>query len=155
MLSEKILSSRILSDIRLVIAHEDDIAFAGKIISSNMACYYQGYALKWNFDKFIANWCELENYIIKDGFMSVGLISLSFDMDTIYIQDIQITPMYQCKGIGTWGLKLVEEMAVERGFAILRLRVFKSKPTRKLYQRIGYNVVIEEENSLGMETILD
>ena len=63
--------------------------------------------------------------------------------------------MYQYKGIGTWGLKLVEEMAVERGFAILRLRVFKSKPTRKLYQRIGYNVVIEEENSLGMEKILD
>jgi ribosomal protein S18 acetylase RimI-like enzyme len=80
----------------------------------------------------------------------VGLLKVARDgLDWELIQ-IQLRPSFQGQGLGE---KLVEEIITEakRAGASLRLSVLASNPARRLYERLGFSVVMEKPHAFEMQ----
>ncbi|MFL6566343.1 MAG: GNAT family N-acetyltransferase [Burkholderiales bacterium] len=77
--------------------------------------------------------------IVQCGDEDVGAISVERHAEFIQLSQLYILPQHQNKGIGT---SLVRELASEarNSRRPLRLRVLKSNPARRLYERLGFQV---------------
>jgi len=77
--------------------------------------------------------------IIRLGGEEIGAISVERHRDFIQLSQLYILPQHQRKGIGT---SLVRELASEARSSPkpLRLRVLKTNPARRLYERLGFQV---------------
>jgi ribosomal protein S18 acetylase RimI-like enzyme len=72
----------------------------------------------------------------------------------LYIHTIQLVSSYRNKGYGTFLLQQIEEIARAKNLLRIRLSVFKEIPAQRLYRRLGYQVLEEDEYFIRMENIL-
>ena len=80
---------------------------------------------------------------------TVGFFAVRDEPDHLYVQTIQLVPAACGQGIGTRVMHHIAELAGERP---VRLRVFPSNTgARRLYERLGYRLVGEEDDSLILE----
>ena len=99
----------------------------------------------------IAETIAAKNYsIIQCGGEDIGAISVERHPDFIKLSQLFILPRHQNKGIGT---SLVRKLALEARQAgmPLRLRVLKSNPARRLYERLGFRVSSTTPERVYME----
>jgi ribosomal protein S18 acetylase RimI-like enzyme len=80
--------------------------------------------------------------IVLVGDEAVGLLKVSRDGGDWYVHQIQLKPLWQGQGLGTWLIQSVIDDARTAG-ASLRLDVLKANPARRLYERLGF-IVVEE-----------
>lgn len=87
--------------------------------------------------------------IILQGTRPVGLLKVARDASDWELMQIQLIPELQGHGIGS---ELIGSLALEaeQAGASLRLWVLNGNPARRLYQRMGFTVVGENEHALEM-----
>ena len=68
---------------------------------------------------------------------------------------ISVLPEHRGQGIGTEMLSYLFELLIERGYKQTSLSVQKANPAARLYQRIGYKIIRENEEDYVMLKDLD
>lgn len=132
-------------------ATAEDIAFARQLTCINMLPYYLHHDLLWQDEAFDLAWIIRQNWIICREGQALGFVSLSRDARALYIRELQIAEAFRGQGAGTWAIGQVWDMVMQERRPALRLTVFKNNPARVLYERMGLQVVGEDECFLRME----
>jgi len=82
--------------------------------------------------------------IIKLDDKDVGILEVEEKEDELYLEEIQILPEFQGKGLGTRIIRNLILRANKKGKS-LKLRVLKINPAKKLYERLGFSIVGDTE----------
>ncbi len=90
--------------------------------------------------------------IIEIDGQPVGLVKLTQDGITWTLEQFQILPEHQGRGLGTTVLKAVIADA-RASDALLRLNVLKQNAAARLYARLGFRTLAESANSYKMTFI--
>jgi ribosomal protein S18 acetylase RimI-like enzyme len=87
--------------------------------------------------------------IVKSDNQDIGMFKVKRNFGKWEIIQIQLLPNYQHIGIGT---KLIQNLLVEASQqdAAVFLSVLKVNPAKRLYERLGFEVVQEKEKSYTM-----
>lgn len=80
----------------------------------------------------------------------VGAIQIQDKKSEIFIAKIEISPKFQNQGIGTTILEKIIE-TLQRTEKPVRLQVLKVNPAKKLYKRLGFETVRENETHFIMK----
>ncbi|MCL6701471.1 GNAT family N-acetyltransferase [Pseudomonas sp. T1.Ur] len=132
-------------------AEVGDIDFVRQLTCRNMLPYYLRHDLLWQDEAFDLAWVIRQNWIIHRDDQALGFVSLSRDARALYIRELQIDPAFRRQGAGTWAIGQVWGMVALEHRPALRLTVFKDNPARALYERMGLQVVGEDECFLRMQ----
>ncbi|MFC0399886.1 GNAT family N-acetyltransferase [Paraburkholderia rhizosphaerae] len=79
----------------------------------------------------------------------IGLIKLIRSEDDWRLQQIQILPGYQGRGIGGGVIRAVLAEAREAGVTV-SLRVLRRNPAMRLYERLGFQITAESDIDFKM-----
>ncbi|MCK3831164.1 MULTISPECIES: GNAT family N-acetyltransferase [Pseudomonas] len=132
-------------------ATEQDLSFARALTHQAMNRYYVQNQLIWSNAGFDTAWAGRENWLICRDDDTLGFISLSRDGGALYIRELHLLQAYRGQGAGTW---VLEQIALKaQALGLLRLTVFKTNPARRLYQRMGFSIVGEEDGFWRMERV--
>jgi GNAT superfamily N-acetyltransferase len=132
-------------------AEPANLRWAHELTRSNMADFYATTGRQWDGKVFDSSWPHTENYLIRDGVRTIGLVRLSEAADRLYIRDLQVEPAHQRRGAGQFVLKAVREMAIERGLRQVSIAVFATDSGRKLYERAGFEIVATNDDMIRLE----
>lgn len=121
-------------------AASGDFEFAESLTHGNMNAYYQRHGLRWRADLFFASWRDSENFILELDSVSIGLLRITEEGDSLHIRDVQIAPGHRQRGAGTYLLETSHRFAKARGLRETQLRVFVDNPAARLYLRMGYRL---------------
>ena len=119
-------------------AVEQDLAFCEALNRGNMSDYLVARRVSWDSDRFLASWSQFENFVIQLETQDVGLLRLASEQNGLGLRDLQILPTHQNNGIGSWAVRKAQELAAERGFHRLQLRVYEENPAKRMYSRLGF-----------------
>jgi ribosomal protein S18 acetylase RimI-like enzyme len=89
--------------------------------------------------------------IIEANGQSVGLLKVLEESESLRIVQLQILPTHQGLGIGTSLVRALLEQAHAQGTKVT-LSVLRVNHARRLYERLGFRVVGEDEFSFHMES---
>ncbi|MCE4057302.1 GNAT family N-acetyltransferase [Pseudomonas sp. Au-Pse12] len=126
-------------------ATASDLAFARDLTRSTMLGYYIRHDLLWQDEAFDVAWAGRRNLLICQGAGVLGFVSLSRDAQALYIRELHVLEAFRGQGAGAWTLQQVLEMARQERRGLLRLTVFKDNPAQRLYERMGLQVVGEDD----------
>lgn len=88
--------------------------------------------------------------VLVDG-IKAGLLKSHYDETGWVIVQVQISPKYQGKGIGSKMVNSVlEQAAIDE--CVVTLSVLKGNPAKELYSRLGFEVISESEAEYTMRT---
>jgi GNAT superfamily N-acetyltransferase len=133
----------------IVVASADSRQFAHDLSRDNMAAYRARGS--WDSSVFDASWPETENFEIHEEGMRIGVVRIAPDVDALYVSDLQILPGHQNRGGGSFALRHVERLAVERALGHVRLRAFTYSRAAKLYRRLGFLPIARDGAKLLLE----
>lgn len=119
-------------------AAEDQLAFCEALTRSNLSAYLVARGMAWDAGLYRASWREFENLMVLADDRVAGVLRLRADGGALEIRDLQVEPASQGQGIATWAIQQVKSLAAERGFELIRLRVFEENPAKVLYARLGF-----------------
>lgn len=126
-------------------ATASDLAFARDLTRSTMLGYYIRHDLLWLDEAFDVAWAGRRNLLICRDARVLGFVSLSRDAQALYIRELHVLEAFRGQGAGAWTLQQVLEMARQERRGLLRLTVFKDNPAQRLYERMGLQVVGEDD----------
>ncbi len=104
---------------------------------------------------FKENFNKLDNYIMKINNRRVGFYQLSIFENKMYVNEIQISPKYQGKGIGSKILNNIENEAKKIKLNSLELQVFKENKAKNLYEKFGFKTTEDKNISIIMRKKLN
>jgi GNAT superfamily N-acetyltransferase len=89
--------------------------------------------------------------IVSDG-QDVGALALKSLAEWLVIASLLITPAWQRRGLGS---RIVEDLLIQARARRqrTRLQVLKVNPARRLYERLGFELVEETATHYVMETV--
>lgn len=140
------------SELKLRPAVEADRAFARSL---HHACYRPWVEPIWGWDEdrqdrlFAERWESAGTSIVELGRAAIGSLRTTEGDDHLLIDDIEIHPDRQGRGLGTRILRTVLDDADSRSRPV-RLQVLKGNPARRLYERLGFTVTGETDSHLLM-----
>jgi len=135
-------------------ATEADLPFLVALRLATMAPQFarQGIVLSDDEHRLRAGFRLDAARILEADGRAIGLLKVLQDGATWTVEQFQIAPEAQGRGIGAAVLGQVIEAARESG-ALLRLSVLKRNPAARLYARLGFRTLGESEHSLKMTFI--
>ena|SRR5688572_14867959 len=119
-------------------AAEEQLGFCEALTRGNLSAYLAARGTPWDSGLYLASWNELENLVILADDRVAGVLRLWAAGDALEIRDLQVDPACQGQGIGAWAIQQAKSLAADRGFGLVRLRVFEENPARSLYARLGF-----------------
>jgi len=134
-------------------ATEDDLGFLWDLHVLTMRDYIEqtwGWENLWQEENFRRFYETRDMEILTVDGKPLGAITVKENEDHLYLRNIQITPAWQKRGIGSILVAEFVARAKARGFAA-RLQVLKVNPARTLYERLGFRVSNESETHFLME----
>jgi ribosomal protein S18 acetylase RimI-like enzyme len=100
-----------------------------------------------HLQRLLANYDDA--HVICVGDEDAGLLK-AYRTDTQWVlMQIQIAPAWQGRGIGAEVIETLIARAHEHGLPVT-LSVLKGNPARRLYERLGFNVVAEGEHEFEL-----
>ncbi len=99
---------------------------------------------EWDSERFCKTFDPRLVQIILYNEVEVGMLQTSLRDYELYLGNLLILPAFQNRGIGTAVIDHVLEQAKVLGLPT-RLQVLKKNPARRLYERLGFQVVEETE----------
>ena len=130
---------------------ESDFDWLYHLRSRTMAEYIDAsggrFDLKTQTDRIMKEYEAIK--IVRSGGRDIGMFKVKRGPDSWEIIQIQILPEYQHLGIGTELIRNLQAEASERGIAVF-LSVLKVNPAKRLYERLGFEVIREKETSWTM-----
>ncbi|KZS39590.1 hypothetical protein AWE51_08030 [Aquimarina aggregata] len=141
--------------IQLIKAKEEDKVFLFKLRMQTMVVHLEkaGIFLSNKEHKDRVNKGFKGAYIVLRSNNKVGVLKCIETAETIEIMQLQIAPEYQGLGIG----KKVVEDVISRAKStkkILILKVLKENPAIRLYERVGFKAIGEDDHEFHMKLIL-
>ena len=109
------------------------------------ACYRRWVEPIWGWDeadqdrRFASSYTVAGRMIVELGGEPIGTLRTSRDGQCVSVDDIEVAPNHQGRGIGSRLLRGVLAGADRERLAV-RLQVLHGNPARRLYQRIGFTV---------------
>ena len=108
---------------------------------------------KWNEVKFRESFDFEHTNIIQINNQNIGMLKVEQRDGYTFLGDIQIKKEFQGRGIGSQIINDLIEKSIFQGLPI-RLKVLKGNPAIRLYQRLGFTVANELDNSYEMEYLI-
>lgn len=139
----------------LRLADEAERDFCESLSRANMAPYLAARGIAWEPARFRESWGAFENRIIEADGEIAGLLRLTPEADALGLRDLQILPALQRRSIGSWAVHQATELAMQRGYRRLRLRVYEENPAKVLYLRLGFHVECVTEGTAHLALALD
>ena len=87
--------------------------------------------------------------LVQDG-RAIGCLKVTSAHDHVFLDRIALLPSAQNRGLGTRLVREVMDEAARRGLPV-RLSVLANNPARRLYERLGFQVVDVDEPRIRME----
>ncbi|MEJ7746389.1 MAG: GNAT family N-acetyltransferase [Luteimonas sp.] len=115
-----------------------------------MASYLSTRGIAWDPRRYHDSWIQFENLVISGNDIPVGVLRLLAVDGALEIRDLQVLPSHTGRGVGTWAVEQAKAQAIGRGMAELRLRVYAENPARRLYTRLGFRVVANDNGVIHM-----
>jgi len=125
---------------------DENMSFAHDLTKLNMASYYSRHNRTWDRRIFEKSWAETDNYCLFENDILVGILRCSHDREHFYIRAIQVIPQAQNHGIGAFALLYAESLCKALFFRAIRLHVFEDSPARRLYSRMGFTELVNEND---------
>ena len=135
-------------------ASEADLPFLVALRVATMALHFerQGIPVSDDAHRERAAFGLADATIVECDGQPVGVIKVLQDGRTWTIDQLQILPAYQRRGLGTALLRAVIREARQAG-ALLHLSVLKANPAARLYARLGFRTLGESAQSYKMTFI--
>jgi len=89
--------------------------------------------------------------IIEVADRPIGMLKVLRSEDEWTVDQIQLEPEFQDKGLGTEILRSLQQSA-RAARVRLSLYVLKVNPALRLYERLGFSIVVEEEGMYAMQS---
>lgn len=114
-----------------------------------------GWHEEWQEDYFRAKFDAAARQIVMVDGQDAGVIVVEERPEELYLGLIELLPEVQGQGIGTTLINRLKAQAHQTNRP-LALHVLKTnQPARRLYERLGFQVVEEEENRFRMSCPAD
>jgi ribosomal protein S18 acetylase RimI-like enzyme len=84
----------------------------------------------------------------------IGFFCIREAEDYLYLHTIQLIPSFRSQGYGTALLQYIEDIARSKKLRRIYLRVFKENPAQRLYRKLGYTLIDQDEHFIRMEKVL-
>jgi ribosomal protein S18 acetylase RimI-like enzyme len=140
-------------NVQLRHAADEDEPFLRRLHREAMGPHVEATWGSWNDDaqaeRFAKAPVSQHQIIVLDGH-PIGCLLVLRERDVIVLSRIWIAPAAQRRGIGTRLILQVCEMA-DKERSRIRLRVLRSNPARRLYERLGFEIVAEMPTHFVME----
>ena len=99
---------------------------------------------------FKEQWDPTQVRVVAFDGVDIGWLQTVTRHDEFFIAQLFVARAFQRRGIGTELMKrLIEE--AERAEQSMRLEVVKINPARRLYERLGFRVIDEDERKFHMK----
>lgn len=133
-------------------ATPDDYTYCYRLTKRNMYdlfCKHWGGWIPTEFRKgFVVE--NISMVIIAD--KRAGYLSVMKEPTSIYIDNIQLSPPWQCQGIGTI---ILNRLLAKHSRVNIRLATFEDNSAKRLYERMGFVVVERNGMTIKMEKMPD
>jgi ribosomal protein S18 acetylase RimI-like enzyme len=112
----------------------------------------------WGWDeewqtKYFRETRDLSRYeILVNNGRDVGCLGIRHEDKLLFLEYVAILPEYQNQGLGSEVVRGVLRSAAERGVPV-GLSVLKANPARKLYERMGFQIIGSDEFRYYMEAV--
>lgn len=142
---------RALEALHLRRATDQHLPFARDLTRRAMLPYYRQFDLLWVEEAFDQAWGWREQWLVMKGELVLGFCSLSQDRQALFIRELHLLPEHRAHGVGGWVLAQLCDWAQQRRLPLLRLMVFCSNPARRLYARVGFVEMGEDDGFVRMQ----
>jgi len=122
-------------------AEVEDYEFAHDLARENMEAYVIRHFGGWRCEVFAENYRKGLNYILWESGLRVGYIRLLPQAPVLFLDDFQVAPPHQRRGLGTRLLTHLRGLLPSFACTAIRLRVYHENPARRLYLRTGFREV--------------
>ena len=138
-------------DVVLRKVKENDFDWLYDLRSQTMSKYINDSGDQFNLEtQSIRIMKEYESIkIVRTDNQDIGMLKVKCSSNEWEIIQIQLLPGYQHMGIGTKLIQDLQMEATQQGIAVL-LSVLKVNPAKRLYERLGFEIVQEKEQSYKM-----
>ncbi len=105
----------------------------------------------WNEKTMMENLKKENIKIVEYERKRIAFYDLKCEKYYAYIHSIQISRAFQRKGLGSFLIGLIENETRENKLDKIRLKVFKDNFAMKLYLKLGYKPIKEDESSVILQ----
>lgn len=98
--------------------------------------------------QYAAAWPEADSFIVELEDEAIGRLLISSQSNAIHIIDMALLAEFRGQGLGS---AILNTLLQESGDGLVSLTVAKQNPAQRLYARLGFSVVGEDEVNLRME----
>jgi ribosomal protein S18 acetylase RimI-like enzyme len=131
-------------------ASQADADFVYAVTEASMRGYVEALWGNWLPEATRASFKPERSQIIQFNGTDIGCIEFHVEPSVINIGKLYIYPSYQNRGIGSFLLGQLIERA-SAGETPIRLRVLRTNPARRFYERHGFTVVETTDERFVME----
>jgi ribosomal protein S18 acetylase RimI-like enzyme len=134
-------------------ATSGDYDFARRVHHGAMRPYVEplfGWDDAFQAKRFRETFSPQGAFVILRAGVECGWLQIVEGEDAVYLSQLFILPEHQRRGTGSAVLASLLAQWRAGGKAV-RLGVLKNNPARRLYERVGFKVIAEEERRLEME----
>jgi GNAT superfamily N-acetyltransferase len=141
-------------DISLRVAGPEDVEFLFSVLQAALGPYVEQTYGAWDeaeqHARFLAGIRPETHQVVELAGQPVGCLAVDWLPDHVNLKRVFLLPAIQGRGIGTHLVRQVLARARAANLPV-RLRVFKVNPARRLWQRLGFDVIGETEVHWLME----
>lgn len=101
----------------------------------------------WNAAAFRAHFKPAQTRMIMVGQKRAGFIAWRLDADEFYLENIQLSPRLQGRGIGT---AILQQLVRRYRKKSIGLTTFSNNPALRLYKRLGFKVIRRKAGTLRL-----
>lgn len=134
-------------------AVEEDYDFLYTLNRTALRVYVEpiwGWHEEWQQEYFRRKYNPQARQIIQVGGVDAGVVVVERRADEVYLALIELLPAFQGRGIGTAVVEALKRSAHAAGQPVTLHVLRTNTPARRLYERLGFSVVAEEEARLQM-----
>jgi ribosomal protein S18 acetylase RimI-like enzyme len=134
-------------------AAPSDLDFLFALYSTTMRDVVEqtwGWDEAWQRTDFVKRFAESVVSVVEVAGRAAGTVWVQWTPDCLYICELQVSPEFQGRGLGTAVLQHMIEQAASRGLPV-ELAVVPANPRAKgWYERVGFEVVATEPPFIRM-----
>jgi GNAT superfamily N-acetyltransferase len=130
-------------------AIQNDGAFILTVEEATMRAYAEALWGDWKRSITLEEFDHSDHYVIEIENISVGVLHIVEDAQSLMVKKLYIEPCYQRRGIGAKALKWVSKIAKDRDLPIT-LSVLRTNPAINFYKREGFVVTSETPDRVHM-----
>ena len=128
-------------------ATESDYQYCYDLLKQNMFGLFSRHWGGWKPDAFRQDFCPANTTIVTIKGRNVGYFSLKGTEAGLYLENIQLLPSVQGRGLGTVILKRILQ---DNASKPIELTTFTDNPAIRFYERLSFEVIGREGETIRM-----